>query len=66
MNAVTDTLTPAEELARDNPVRIPNESAEYRRARTALLAEYPWSYFGSDDEDVAAPPPDTSRCRTHR
>jgi predicted dithiol-disulfide oxidoreductase (DUF899 family) len=39
MNAVTDTLTPAEELARDNPVRIPNESAVYRRARTALLAE---------------------------
>jgi predicted dithiol-disulfide oxidoreductase (DUF899 family) len=38
MNAVTDTLTPAEELARDNPVRMPNESAEYRRARTALLA----------------------------
>ena len=39
MNAITDTLTPADELARDNPVRIPNESAEYRRARTALLAE---------------------------
>jgi predicted dithiol-disulfide oxidoreductase (DUF899 family) len=32
-------LTPASELARDNPVRIPNESAEYRAARTALLAE---------------------------
>ena len=39
MNAITDALTPADELARDNPVRIPNESAEYRRARTALLAE---------------------------
>ena len=39
MNAVTDTLTPAQQLARDNPVRMPNESAEYRRARTALLAE---------------------------
>ena len=35
----TNTLTPAEELARDNPVRMPNESVEYRRARTALLAE---------------------------
>ncbi|MDG2530468.1 DUF899 family protein [Caulobacter endophyticus] len=33
------TLTPAIELARANPVRIPNESAEYRAARTALLAE---------------------------
>jgi predicted dithiol-disulfide oxidoreductase (DUF899 family) len=33
------TLTPAAELARANPVRIPNESAEYRAARTALLAE---------------------------
>src|SRR3954466_7615182 len=32
-------LTPAAELARDNPVRIRNESAEYRAARTALLAE---------------------------
>ena len=33
------TLKPAAELARINPVRIPNESAEYRAARTALLAE---------------------------
>ena len=39
MDAKTETLTPAAELARDNPVRIPNESAEYRAARTALLAE---------------------------
>jgi predicted dithiol-disulfide oxidoreductase (DUF899 family) len=39
MNAKTETLIPAAELARDNPVRMPNESAEYRAARTALLAE---------------------------
>jgi predicted dithiol-disulfide oxidoreductase (DUF899 family) len=39
MDAKTETLTPAKELARDNPVRYPNESAEYRAARTALLAE---------------------------
>ena len=32
-------LIPAADLARDNPVRIPNESAGYRVARTALLAE---------------------------
>jgi len=32
-------LAPAKDLARDNPVRIPGESAEYRTARTALLAE---------------------------
>ena len=32
-------LTPAADLARDGPVRFPNESAEYRAARTALLAE---------------------------
>lgn len=32
-------LTPAADLARKNPMRIPNESAEYRRAREALLAE---------------------------
>ena len=39
MDAKTETLTPADQLARDNPVRFPNESAEYRAARTALLAE---------------------------
>jgi predicted dithiol-disulfide oxidoreductase (DUF899 family) len=39
MDAKTEILVPAAELARDNPVRIPNESAEYRVARTALLAE---------------------------
>jgi predicted dithiol-disulfide oxidoreductase (DUF899 family) len=39
MDAKTDSLTPAAQLARDNPVRFPNESAEYRAARTALLAE---------------------------
>lgn len=39
MDANTPTLTPADQLARDNPVRIPNESAEYREARRALLQE---------------------------
>jgi predicted dithiol-disulfide oxidoreductase (DUF899 family) len=39
MDAKTETLKPAAELAADNPVRIPNESAEYRAARTALLDE---------------------------
>ena len=39
MNAKTESLTAAAELARDNPVRMPNESAEYRAARSALLAE---------------------------
>jgi predicted dithiol-disulfide oxidoreductase (DUF899 family) len=33
------TLTPASELAKKNGVRFPNESADYRRARNALLAE---------------------------
>jgi predicted dithiol-disulfide oxidoreductase (DUF899 family) len=33
------TLKPATELARTSAVRHPNESAEYRRAREALLAE---------------------------
>src|SRR5687768_10690251 len=32
-------LRPAPELARNSKMRIPNESEEYRRARTALLAE---------------------------
>lgn len=36
---MTDELVPASELARDNSVRTPNESAAYRTARTALLAE---------------------------
>jgi predicted dithiol-disulfide oxidoreductase (DUF899 family) len=39
MTAKTPTLTPAAELARRSPVRCLNESAEYRAARTALLAE---------------------------
>ena len=32
-------LMPASELAKNNGVRFPNESDEYRRARDALLAE---------------------------
>ena len=39
MDAKTETLTPADRLARENPLRVPGESAEYRAARTALLAE---------------------------
>ena len=33
------SLTPASELASRSPIRFPNESPEYRRAREALLAE---------------------------
>src|SRR5450755_4939646 len=32
-------LSPASELAASNAVHLPNESAEYRTARNALLAE---------------------------
>src|SRR5262245_17310533 len=39
MDAKTETLTPAADLARANPIRILNESAAYRAARTALLIE---------------------------
>jgi len=39
MDAKTETLVPAQQLASENPIRFPNESAEYRAARTALLAE---------------------------
>ena len=39
MDAKIETLIPAAEMARDNPIRFPNESAEYRAARAALLAE---------------------------
>ncbi len=35
----TQTLTPAAELAKKNDAGCPNESAEYRVARTELLAE---------------------------
>jgi predicted dithiol-disulfide oxidoreductase (DUF899 family) len=38
MNAATP-LVPAAQLAAANPARFPGESAEYRAARTALLAE---------------------------
>ena len=37
MNSIQ--LKPASELARQNGVRFPNESSDYRRARDALLAE---------------------------
>jgi predicted dithiol-disulfide oxidoreductase (DUF899 family) len=37
--ATDRTLRPAEELAAANRARFPNESAEYRQARNALLAE---------------------------
>ena len=33
------SLVPAKELAARNTIRIPNESAEYRKARNALLAK---------------------------
>ena len=36
---ITTPLTSAIDLARQNGVRFPNESADYRRARDALLAE---------------------------
>jgi predicted dithiol-disulfide oxidoreductase (DUF899 family) len=39
MDAKVETLKPAAQLADASPVRIPNESAAYRAARTALLAE---------------------------
>jgi len=39
MNAKTETPVPADQLARDNPIRMPNESAQYRAERQALLAE---------------------------
>ena len=39
MDAKTETLIPAAQLARANPMRIPNESPEYRAARTALLEQ---------------------------
>ncbi len=37
--ATQQALKPAKELASDAGVRFPNESTEYRRARSALLAE---------------------------
>ena len=39
MDAKAENLVPTDQLARDNPIRMPNESAEYRLARQALLAE---------------------------
>ncbi len=39
MTDQTETLIPAEVLAAKNDITFPNESAEYRRARNALLAE---------------------------
>jgi predicted dithiol-disulfide oxidoreductase (DUF899 family) len=39
MDAKSESLTSAAQLAAENPLRMPGESAEYRAARTALLAE---------------------------
>ena len=39
MDAKVETLIPAAEMARADPLRLPNENAEYRSARIALLAE---------------------------
>lgn len=39
MDAIAETLVPADQLAGANPIRMPNESAQYRAARQALLAE---------------------------
>jgi len=39
MDARAPTLIPADQLVRDNPIRMPGESADYRAARQALLAE---------------------------
>jgi len=39
MDLNTESLAPASRLAAENKVRMPRESAEYRAARTALLAE---------------------------
>jgi predicted dithiol-disulfide oxidoreductase (DUF899 family) len=39
MDAKTESLIPAGQLARESPLRMPNESADYRAARRALLAE---------------------------
>jgi predicted dithiol-disulfide oxidoreductase (DUF899 family) len=39
MDAKTPDLKSAVELARETPIRFPNENAAYRAARTALLAE---------------------------
>jgi len=39
MDANIPPLVPADQLARNNPIRMPGESAEYRAARQLLLAE---------------------------
>jgi predicted dithiol-disulfide oxidoreductase (DUF899 family) len=39
MDAKDPRLIPAEQLALDSPIRIPDESSDYRAARRALLAE---------------------------
>lgn len=39
MDAKLEILKPAQQMAAEGPIRIPGESANYRAARTALLAE---------------------------
>jgi hypothetical protein len=35
MDAKVETLVPADQMAGENPIRIPGESADYRKARQA-------------------------------
>ncbi|MEI9982290.1 MAG: DUF899 family protein [Aliidongia sp.] len=39
MSTKAEILIPADQLARDSSIRVPNESVEYRAARQALLAQ---------------------------
>src|ERR1700676_946551 len=39
MNAKAETLVPADQLARESPIRIPNQSFDYWAGRQALLAQ---------------------------
>jgi hypothetical protein len=58
MDAKSETLTPAAVLARENPVRIPNESAGYRAARTV-----PWPRRSNCGATSSAWRPSAALCR---
>ena len=61
MDAKTEALIPAEKLAREDPIRIPGESAEYRAARRRC-----WPRRSNCAVTSSASPRSAGRCRRGR
>ena len=63
MSDMAKDLAPARELAAGNTAHVPNESAEYRSARNALLARRRMSLDQLGEQQAAAQRVDRRRQR---